>query len=202
MIREWLAPHLDRGAGPGFPEKTMLKQQARARRRSHPKVVAPWERGKVTLRVPIRTLKIWNEVIAASQYRSGCSRENEQRSIRRSTQAASIGVWYRAGPPLEAAPLFWASRLCARFDSRVNCTRLHLRHAKSENLNGILCLAIASEPGSHRKAAKRQRLQDECSLRHALSLRIASKATDWGEQKDWCSPTGPRPEGMLARIMP
>src|SRR5882724_3453622 len=57
-------------------------------------------------RVPIRTSKIWNEVIAASQYSSGCSRENEERSIRRSAQAASIGVWYRAGPPFEAAPHF------------------------------------------------------------------------------------------------
>src|SRR5215813_7963176 len=56
--------------------------------------------------VPIRTSKIWNEVIGASQFRSGYSRENEKRSIRRSTQAASIGVWYRAGPPFEAAPLF------------------------------------------------------------------------------------------------
>src|SRR5882757_9959494 len=28
------------------------------------------------------------------------------RSIRRSAQAASIGVWYRAGPPFEAAPHF------------------------------------------------------------------------------------------------
>jgi hypothetical protein len=28
------------------------------------------------------------------------------RSIRRSAQAASIGVWYRAGPPFEAAPFF------------------------------------------------------------------------------------------------
>jgi len=29
------------------------------------------------------------------------------RSIRRSAQAASIGVWYRAGPPFEAAPFFF-----------------------------------------------------------------------------------------------
>jgi hypothetical protein len=54
--------------------------------------------------VPIPTLKIWNQDIDASQYRTRCSREYVLRSIRRSTRAASIGVWYRAGPPFEAAP--------------------------------------------------------------------------------------------------
>jgi hypothetical protein len=42
--------------------------------------------------VPIPTLKIWNWNIGASKYRTGCYRENVKRSIRRSTQAASIGV--------------------------------------------------------------------------------------------------------------
>ena len=44
--------------------------------------------GKVTFGVPIRTLKFWNEVMGASHYRTGCSRKNEKRSIRRSTHAA------------------------------------------------------------------------------------------------------------------
>src|SRR6202011_1874018 len=56
--------------------------------------------------VPIPTLKIWNQDIDASQYRTRCTREYVLRSIRRSAQAASIGVWYRAGPPFEAAPHF------------------------------------------------------------------------------------------------
>jgi hypothetical protein len=56
--------------------------------------------------VPIPTLKIWNQDIGRSQNRTRCSRENARRSIRRSAQAASIGVWYRAGPPFEAVPFF------------------------------------------------------------------------------------------------
>src|SRR5665213_503505 len=47
--------------------------------------------------------------IGASHYRTACSREVVARSIRRSAPAASIGVWYRAGPPFEAAP-FWLRR--------------------------------------------------------------------------------------------
>src|SRR5260370_38011282 len=58
--------------------------------------------------VPIPTLKIWNQDIDASQYRTRCSREYVLRSIRRSTRAASIGVWYRAGPPFEAPPFLVA----------------------------------------------------------------------------------------------
>jgi hypothetical protein len=59
--------------------------------------------------VPIPTLKIWNQDTGASQYRTGCSRENEVRSIRRSTQAASTRVLYRAGPPVEAVPFLRAA---------------------------------------------------------------------------------------------
>jgi hypothetical protein len=60
--------------------------------------------------VPIPTLKIWNQVIDGSQNSTEQSRKNERRSIRRSTQAASIGVLYRAGPPVEAAP-FWLTMI-------------------------------------------------------------------------------------------
>jgi hypothetical protein len=82
--------------------------------------------------VPIRTSKIWNEVIGASQFRSGYSRENEKRSIRRSTQAASIGVWYRAGPPFEAAQIYsHEQNLCARFDKAVNLAVFVLRQLNS-----------------------------------------------------------------------
>ena len=65
--------------------------------------------------VPIPTSKIWNQDIGRSQNRTGCSRENARRSIRRSAQAASIGVWYRAGPPFEAVP-FFASVVVARME--------------------------------------------------------------------------------------
>src|SRR5437763_1489258 len=36
--------------------------------------------------VPIRSLKVFNQVTAASHYRTKCSRKNEKRSIRRSTR--------------------------------------------------------------------------------------------------------------------
>src|SRR3954454_4977825 len=56
-----------------------------------------------TTAVSIPTSKIWNQDIGASLYRTGFSREDHTRLIRRSAHAASIGVWYRACPPLEAA---------------------------------------------------------------------------------------------------
>src|SRR6202165_1964569 len=60
--------------------------------------------------VPIPTSKIWNQDIGTSQNRTACSRETVQRSIRRSAQAASAGVLYRAGPPVEAAPFLGTMR--------------------------------------------------------------------------------------------
>src|ERR1700731_398073 len=48
----------------------------------------------------------------ASHYRTMYSREVVARSIRRSTQAASTGVLYRAGPPSRGRTLMGAQRSC------------------------------------------------------------------------------------------
>jgi hypothetical protein len=54
----------------------------------------------------IPSLKIWNQDIGASHYRTECSRDYEWRSIRRSTRAASIGVFGTALVPLSRPHLF------------------------------------------------------------------------------------------------
>jgi len=68
----------------------------------------------VIIVVPILTSKIRNQDIGASQYRAGCSREYAERSIRRSAQPASIGVFVPRRSPVEAAPFRkWRSQRSA-----------------------------------------------------------------------------------------
>jgi hypothetical protein len=57
----------------------------------------------VTVYVPIPTLKIWNQDIGGSQYRTACDRDIKLRSIRRSAHAASTRLLPRWSL-VEAAP--------------------------------------------------------------------------------------------------
>src|SRR3981081_4622598 len=101
--------------------------------------------------VPIPTSKIWNQNIGTSQNRTACSRETVKRSIRRSAQAVSTGVLYRAGPPVEAAPFVGTMRsnkIAARI---VRVSVAPLLHQRLEL--GIVPVR-QHDPGSDEKVAR------------------------------------------------